>query len=213
MSYQPFEQVGICGEHQRALRALTVMPPSEDLPEGGFISGALDARIHIYNNSGVYQGCLDGHTGGVISFDWTSTGQLISGSWDGTARVWDVANKKCIHVLGGQENGVCVVGLPSGDIFTGSTGRKDERDRHVDYRIRRWREGKEIGRIEDHQQAVRWLAKTPEGGFVSASNDGYVRSLVGAGSRLHAMVSCRLTSMLPRIHTCVHTQHYHRAQC
>ena len=32
-----------------------------------------------------------------------------------------------------------MLGLPNGDIVTGSTGRKDERDRHVDFKIRFWR--------------------------------------------------------------------------
>ncbi|CAN0451722.1 unnamed protein product, partial [Hapterophycus canaliculatus] len=40
--------------------------------------------------------------------------QLISGSWDGTAKVWDVAGGSCIVTLSGHENGVCVLGLPDG---------------------------------------------------------------------------------------------------
>lgn len=32
-----------------------------------------------------------------------------------------------------------MLGLPNGDIVTGSTGRKDEHDRHVDFKIRFWR--------------------------------------------------------------------------
>ncbi|CAN0532217.1 unnamed protein product, partial [Ectocarpus sp. 8 AP-2014] len=60
---------------------------------------------------------LQGHEGGVISFSWTAAGQvgqLISGSWDGTAKVWDVAGGVCVVTLGGHENGVCVLGLPDG---------------------------------------------------------------------------------------------------
>ena len=105
---------------------------------------------------------LSGHIGGVISLSQTSDGFLISGGWDGHARVWDVATGLSKFVLEGHENGVscslrvlqgyveahstvhlfpgtCVLGLPNGDIVTGSTGRKDERDRHVDYKIRFWR--------------------------------------------------------------------------
>ncbi len=45
-------------------------------------------------------------------------GQLLSGSWDGTARVWDPASCTCTQVLEGHENGVSVLGLPNGDIVT-----------------------------------------------------------------------------------------------
>lgn len=40
----------------------------------------------------------------------------MSGSWDGTAKVWDVAGGVCAMTLGGHENGVCVLGLPGGKV-------------------------------------------------------------------------------------------------
>mmetsp|Transcript_20505 Transcript_20505/g.45637 ORF Transcript_20505/g.45637 Transcript_20505/m.45637 type:complete len:398 (+) Transcript_20505:103-1296(+) len=37
---------------------------------------------------------------------------LVSGSWDGTARIWNVATGTCLATLDNHENGVSVVGLP-----------------------------------------------------------------------------------------------------
>ena len=99
-------------------------------------------------------------------------GHLISGSWDGTARVWDVASGACLQVLEGHENGVCVLGLPNGDIVTGSTGRQDEHQNHVGYRVRIWRAGAIVRTLDDHGSAVRSVALVPGMGFVSTSNDG-----------------------------------------
>ena len=103
----------------------------------------------------------------------------------------------CTAVLSGHENGVCVLGLPTGDIATGSTGRKDEADRHVDFKVRLWRRGSAgwtLGTsLTDHTQAVRDLALLPPAaaaatggwsGFVSVGNDGalVVRGTSGAPS-------------------------------
>jgi WD40 repeat protein len=52
---------------------------------------------------------LQGHEGGVISLRWDHTGtRLLSGSWDGTARIWDIATSECIAILPGHENGKLV---------------------------------------------------------------------------------------------------------
>jgi phospholipase A-2-activating protein len=49
---------------------------------------------------------LQGHEGGVISLRWDHAGtRLLSGSWDGTARIWDIATSECIAILPGHENG------------------------------------------------------------------------------------------------------------
>ena len=45
---------------------------------------------------------------------FTLTLQLISGSWDGSAKIWDVAGGACVTTLAGHENGVCVLGFPDG---------------------------------------------------------------------------------------------------
>ena len=44
----------------------------------------------------------------------------MSGSWDGTARVWDTKTGKCKYVLEGHSHAVSVLVLPNGIIITGS---------------------------------------------------------------------------------------------
>ncbi|CAM9727818.1 unnamed protein product [Choristocarpus tenellus] len=113
-----FDMEGTLSDHNHWVIALTsilagVLP---DCPQGGLVTGCLDKVIRVYDHMGKLQRKLTGHEGGVISFSWTVGGQLISGSWDGTAKVWDVAAGTCMATLGGHENGVCVLGLPDGKV-------------------------------------------------------------------------------------------------
>lgn len=78
-------------------------------------SNALDCHFRL---SLLIDSCLSAchlfrGLGRGICFGWA---QLISGSWDGTAKVWDVASGSCLVTLGGHENGVCVLGLPDGKV-------------------------------------------------------------------------------------------------
>ena len=116
-----------------------------DAPDGGFVTGCMDKKIRVFSRGGVLLRTLTGHEHGVISLGWCADGTtLISGSWDGTARLWrlDVAaadgTVACDAVLPGHANGVCVLGLPNGDIATGATGRQ-EGNGIVDCAVRIWR--------------------------------------------------------------------------
>lgn len=40
--------------------------------------------------------------GQVISFSWTEDFNLISGSWDGTARVWNIVDGTCVALFSGE---------------------------------------------------------------------------------------------------------------
>ena len=179
--------------HVKSVRAISALPRSPSLPSGGFATGCLDGlvRVFAYDAGGeaapALVRTLTGHTAGVTSLSLTACGtRLLSGGWEGVARVWDLASGACVAVLGGHENGTCVLGLPNGDIAVGSTGRKSEDNRHVDYKLRLWRStasptgpagGFAVARVlEDHDQAVRDLALLPGGGgFVSVGNDGAVK--------------------------------------
>ena len=115
--------------------------------------------------------------------------RLISGSWDGTAIVWDLTTKAAVAELGKQENAVCVAALDNGNIATGSTGQKNDAGQHVDYRVRIWAPSGPSGytcvlTLEDHGQAVRSLAALPGGGFASGSNDGTVKVRDASGQVL-----------------------------
>lgn len=48
---------------------------------------------------------LTGHIGGIISLSMTADGLLVSGGWEGHARVWDLSTGVSKFVLEGHENG------------------------------------------------------------------------------------------------------------
>jgi len=172
-----FIEAGIVLDHSHWVTALSPLPPGvlEECPGGGFVTGSLDKDIRIYNQEGINIKVLKGHSGGVISFGWTPENKLISGSWDGTAKIWDLQAGACTETLGDHENGVCVLGLPNGDIATGSTGQKNEMDQVVNCKIRIWRNGSVQRAIEDHSGPIRHLTLVGDLGFASTSNDGTVQ--------------------------------------
>ncbi|RLN81173.1 hypothetical protein BBJ28_00009364, partial [Nothophytophthora sp. Chile5] len=98
------------------------------------------------------------------------------GSWDGTARVWDLETQQCLHVLPGHENGVCVLELPDGSLVTGSTGQQVG-NTVTDFKLRFWAKDSYTltQTLVDHQGPIRQLALVPDLGFVSCSNDGSIK--------------------------------------
>ncbi|TYZ59095.1 hypothetical protein PybrP1_007215 [[Pythium] brassicae (nom. inval.)] len=146
------------------------------LPGGGFATGAMDKKIRLFAADSTRVAELAGHDGGVISLALSACGTfLLSGSWDGSARVWDLRSRACVHVLAGHENGVCVLGLPNGVIVTGSTGRQVG-NAVVDFQLRFWTDFALTKTVADHRGPIRQLVLVPElGGFVSCSNDGSIK--------------------------------------
>eukprot|EP00611_Tribonema_gayanum_P004574 TRINITY_DN13781_c0_g1_i1.p1 TRINITY_DN13781_c0_g1~~TRINITY_DN13781_c0_g1_i1.p1 ORF type:complete len:814 (-),score=205.36 TRINITY_DN13781_c0_g1_i1:177-2543(-) len=178
-------------EHTHWVTSVVELPPNllPEAMEGGVVTGSLDSLIRIFNKTGVPLRCLEGHEKGVISLRWEAGGKrLLSGSWDGTARVWDfTAGCPCTLVLPGHENGVCVLGLSNGTIATGSTGKQGA-GRVVDAQIRLWSpEGKQMAALKDHEGPVRSLDLVPNLGFMSTSNDGTVRVWSTDGTALATM--------------------------
>ncbi len=160
-------------------------------PLGGIVTGSLDKLVRIYGEEGDRPvSVLSGHGGGVISLGWTSCGRLLSGSWDGTCKIWDVKSGKegvCVATLSGHFNGVCVLGLPNGHIATGSTGRQDGNS-IVDCDIRIWdASGSLLRTSKDHNGPVRSLTLVNDIGFVSGSNDGTLRLWSFDGDALQVM--------------------------
>ena len=175
-------EVGTSIQHDHWVTALTSLSASdgnEMYPHGCIITGCKDSKIRIFSPDGEPMMLLEGHTNGVISFSWTSTGKLISGSWDGTAKIWDLAaGGACLHTLPGHENGVNVLGLGDGQIVTTSTG-ESVNDRPANFQIRFWdaTTGKQVGSsIKDHDGSIRSICAIPGiCAFATSSNDGSVR--------------------------------------
>jgi len=79
-------------------RGRRVRPPAD-------ISACVALRASLCSQVDLVRS-LSGHIGGVISLSQTPDGLLVSGGWEGHARVWDIATGSSKFVLEGHENGV-----------------------------------------------------------------------------------------------------------
>jgi WD40 repeat protein len=99
-----------------------------------YITGCKDGKIRVMNGTThELVTTLEGHTNAVTSLSWIESSSssnnnnnmdvtnneaapwLVSGSWDGTARIWCLHTHTCVCILDGHENTVSVAGLPSDD--------------------------------------------------------------------------------------------------
>jgi phospholipase A-2-activating protein len=114
-----------------------------------------------------------GHTKNVCALATAPNGDLLSGSWDHTARVW--RGGETVAVLQGHESAVwAVLGLDSGALVTGSG----------DKTIKLWQDGVCVKTLTGHTDSVRALQRVPGIGFISASNDGTVKLWSSDGDEL-----------------------------
>ena len=79
-------------EHEHHVMALAVIPPGKfpRAPRGGFVTGCKDTKVRVYDADGALRKLLQGHQKEVSSLSWAASGELLTGSWDGTARVWQL---------------------------------------------------------------------------------------------------------------------------
>ena len=92
--------------------------------------------------------------------------ELVSGGWDGTARIWDMSTGKCKKVLEAGAHAVSVLALPNGIIITGSQ----------DKTIRIWLKNELQKEIPNaHSDIIRGFTEVPGVGFASCSNDEMVK--------------------------------------
>jgi phospholipase A-2-activating protein len=152
-------------------------------PEGLTICGARDNLIRLYDLQGNLVKCLHGHDKPPVSFSWTSDFRLVSGSWDGTARVWDLASGENTLTLGGHENAVNVLCLTENEtpepnlLATVSTG-ESVNSQPANFKLRVWSltTGQQVMTpIEDHAGSIRSIFRIPGTGLATTSNDGSVQ--------------------------------------
>lgn len=181
------EEIGSPLFHDHWVTALTSLGADANrnvYPEGCIISGCMDSKIRIFDRNGILVHTLTGHNKGIISFSWTTSGLLISGSWDGTARLWDLSSNSCVLVLQPHENGVHALGLTNGMIATVSTGEAVN-GKPANFKLRMWNpsSGSSVGdAIYDHEGSIRSIAALPGvNGILTSSNDGsvFLRSIDG----------------------------------
>ncbi|KAH3670257.1 hypothetical protein WICMUC_004910 [Wickerhamomyces mucosus] len=129
------------------------------------ISGGQDKLINItdlYSSSLDSKYVLIGHDSNVCALD-SKDDQVISGSWDTTAKVWE--NNILKYTLEGHNASVWGVKILSKDRFLTSS---------ADRTIKLWDHDKEIKNFVGHKDVVRGLTILPYG-FASTSNDGTIR--------------------------------------
>jgi phospholipase A-2-activating protein len=164
-----------------------------------FVAGCQDGTVRIFNGSWAFEASMGGHTASVnclTRLPLLGNDFIASGSWDGTARIWNITSKTCTRILPGHENAVNILCL--GNFFiTSSSGQKLEGDVVGNVRLRVWPaqtsrldgHGKESpvvifdrakpgeDNIHDyHTNSIRALCElsTPFS-FASTSNDGSTR--------------------------------------
>jgi phospholipase A-2-activating protein len=65
---------------------------AERLNGQGFLTSGKDARIFMLDNSGNPEKMLEGHSALVNMVCQVDENTILSGSWDGTAKIWDIAS-------------------------------------------------------------------------------------------------------------------------
>lgn len=127
-----------------------------------YLSDIHDSFAKPGDDFGKYQ--LIGHQGNVCSLSYKD-GLLVSGSWDCTAKVWDLSTFTVKFDLVGHSASVWdaqVVDAEQNIFLTCSADRT----------IRKWQGNREIARYSGHNDVIRKLLVLPGGTkFVSASND------------------------------------------
>ncbi|KAJ7154285.1 phospholipase A-2-activating protein [Mycena filopes] len=156
----------------RYVNAVTYLPPTADAPKGFAVTGDQDGVINVYSLEPTKDDpdyCLLGHTGNICGLRTTPGGNIISCSWDSTARVWK--NFNSAYELKGHENSVWdVLAVNEDEFITGS----------ADKTIKLWQQHKVVHTFAGHNAVVRSLALIPDIGFAScADNEIRVWSLGG----------------------------------
>lgn len=75
------------GEPVVERRKNTVAALAVGLGAGKFATGSLDGKLRIFNLSGGMECVLEGHSNGITSLSMAGDA-IVSGSFDGTARLW-----------------------------------------------------------------------------------------------------------------------------
>ncbi|TNV85584.1 hypothetical protein FGO68_gene1924 [Halteria grandinella] len=143
----------------------------------GFFTGGKDAKIFKVNLLGDPLMQYEGHEAAVNSLSQAVPEEVVSGSWDGTARIWDVETGKCKQTLEGHSHATSVLTMQNGITITGSQDKK----------IRIWFKGSLEKEYIGHEDIIRQFAEVPGIGFASCSNDETVKLWTIDGQKLSEM--------------------------
>ncbi|KAI9803241.1 MAG: hypothetical protein M1825_002032 [Sarcosagium campestre] len=167
----------ISSHGQSFINAVAFVAPTTDYPDGLIVSGGKDTIIEVRQPhkkpEDAAEALLLGHSHNVCSLDVDPTGQwIVSGGWDGQARLWKTGKWETEAVLEGHGGSVWAV--LAWDEKTIITGCADQFIRIFDVT------GRLLQTIEGNKDVIRALCRVPAGHpsgaqFASASNDGIIR--------------------------------------
>ncbi|KAF5135103.1 Ubiquitin homeostasis protein lub1 [Metarhizium anisopliae] len=165
------------------VNSVTFFPPSADHPNGLIISGGKDTVIEVKSPAAAStdhaERLLIGHANNVCTLSVAPSGSyLLSGGWDGQARIWNLQKWETVLNLGGHD-GMAVWSVVALDDKTAVTGCADKKIRIFDLTQSTGGEVQPKSTIYT-PDVVRALCKIPNnhpsgGDIASASNDGTIR--------------------------------------
>ncbi|KAH7185221.1 WD40-repeat-containing domain protein [Fusarium flagelliforme] len=165
------------------VNSLSFFPPSSEHPNGYVVSGGKDTIIEVKSPNATSadnaERLLIGHSHNVCTIDVVPSGKyLVSGGWDGQARVWSPQKWETELSLSGHE-GMSVWSVVALDDHTVVTGCADKNIRVFDLRQ------STAGEVAPKStictpDVVRALCRVPQShpsgaDIASASNDGTIR--------------------------------------
>lgn len=132
-----------------------------------FLTAGKDMRIIMMDNDGNPLKEFAGHTGAVNSLSQYKNNIFISGSWDGTARIWDIEKNDCLFTLKDHSYAVSVCAFPDDLFITASQ----------DKRIRFWRNDSNIKNVDNaHEDIIRDITPNSDYSlFYTCSNDQTIK--------------------------------------
>ena len=183
-------------QHPHAVTAVTVLDNNGQY----YATGCKDAKIRIYDTA-AHQlvRTLEGHAHVVSSLDvLTVNGEsrLVSGSWDGSFKIWNWTSGVCEATIGELENTVCVAALPPLDNGVGrlavGTAGVSINNKISQHALRIYHIARDAAQgiaisiqntiVEDHGGPIRGVCYNPNSNtLLTCSNDGTIkiRSLDG----------------------------------
>lgn len=163
--------------HTSFVGPLAWIPPNEEFPEGGIVSGGMDTLVLVWDlKSGEKAQTLRGHQMQVTGIALDDC-DIVSSSIDCTVSRW--RNGKAVESWEAHSSAVqAVIKLPSGELVTGSS----------DTTLKLWRGKTCVHTFVGHTDTVRGLAVVSDLGILSASHDGSVKLWALTGQVLMEMV-------------------------
>lgn len=152
-----------------------------DVLNRGFFSGSKDAKIIFMDNEGNPLSEFMGHSGTVNAFSQSveSPNIFISGSWDTTAKVWDIESGKNLYTLKDHSYAVSVACLDDKSFITGSQDKK----------LRFWDRDRLINEVNNaHDDIIRdIIISHDKRSFYSCSNDYTIKQWTFTGELLNTL--------------------------